>query len=45
MINKKITNPNKDISYIKDANHSYEGKEEMLAKEISKFLINLKSNI
>ena len=41
MINNKIINQNKDIGYIEDTNHSYDGKEEKLAKEISKFLNNI----
>ena len=35
---KKITNSNKDISYIDGADHSYHGKFEQLAKEIKQFL-------
>ena len=38
MINEKIKNDKKDINYINGANHSYEGKEEILAKEIIDFL-------
>ena len=34
----KIKNENKDISYIKGANHNYTGKEEELAEEIEKFI-------
>ena len=37
-MNKKITNPNKNISYIDGANHSYHGKFEQLSKEIKGFL-------
>lgn len=37
-LNEKIKNENKDISYIKGANHNYTGKEEELAKEIEKFI-------
>ena len=38
MINNKVKNPNKDINYIEGGTHSYEGKEEVLAKEIKEFL-------
>ena len=38
LMNKCITNPNKDIYYIDGANHSYEGKEEELAKQIMAFI-------
>lgn len=37
-MNKKIINPNKNISYIDGADHSYHGKFEQLAKEIKQFL-------
>ncbi len=37
-VNNIIANPNKDISYIDGANHSYDGKEEIVAKEILKFI-------
>ena len=37
-LNEKIKNENKDISYIKGANHNYTGKEEELAEEIEKFI-------
>lgn len=37
-LNEKIKNKNKDISYIKGANHNYTGKEEELAEEIVKFI-------
>ena len=37
-MNKKITNSNKNISYIDGADHSYHGKNEQLAEEIKKFL-------
>ena len=33
-MNEKIKNSNKNISYIKGANHNYTGKEEELGKEI-----------
>lgn len=38
IVNNIITNPNKDINYIDGANHSYDGKEEELAKQIMKFI-------
>ena len=38
MVNKIIKNPKKDISYIDGANHSYDGKEETVAKEILEFI-------
>lgn len=42
MVNNIIKNPYKNISYIDGANHSYEGKEEILAKEIINFIKNIK---
>lgn len=39
MMNKKITNPNKDINSITGANHGYTDKEQDLADEILKFLV------
>lgn len=41
IMNRVITNPNKDIYYLDGANHSYEGKEEELAKQIIEFIKNL----
>lgn len=38
ILNNQITNPNKDINYIDGANHSYEGKEEILAEQILAFI-------
>ena len=38
LMNNCITNPNKDIYYIDGANHTYEGKEEELAKQIIAFI-------
>ena len=38
MLNEKIINVKKDISFIDGANHSYDGKEDVLALEIVKFL-------
>lgn len=38
IVNNIITNPHKDINYIDGANHSYEGKEEELAKQIIEFI-------
>ena len=42
-MNKKITNSNKDISYIDGADHSYHGKFEQLAEEIKQFLGEIKN--
>lgn len=41
MLKEKITNNKLDIGYIEGANHSYEGKEEILANEIQNFLIEI----
>lgn len=38
LMNEKINNQNKDISYIDGATHNYKGKEELLAEEILSFL-------
>ena len=38
ILNNIITNPSKDIDYIDGANHGYDGKEEILAEEIIKFI-------
>lgn len=38
LLKGKIKNKKSDINYIDGANHSYRGKEEELAKEISSFL-------
>ena len=38
IVNNTITNPNKDIYYIDGANHSYERKEEELAKQVIAFI-------
>ena len=38
ILNNIITNPSKDIDYIDGANHGYDGKEEILAEEIIKFV-------
>ena len=38
ILKNKIHNKNLDIDFIDGANHSYEGKEEILGKEIRKFL-------
>lgn len=38
LMNEKIDNQNKDISYIDGATHNYKGKEELLAEEILSFL-------
>ena len=39
MMNKKITNPNKDINCIPGANHGYTEKEQILADEMLKFIM------
>lgn len=41
-VNKSITNPKKDIAFIEGANHSYKGKEEILAQQIIEFIKNVK---
>lgn len=38
LMNEKINNQNKDISYVDGATHNYKGKEELLAEEILSFL-------
>lgn len=38
IVTKSIKNLDKDIDYIKGANHSYEGKEEELAEQIIAFI-------
>ena len=38
MLKEKIKNDKLDIGYIEGANHSYTGKEEILANEIQNFL-------
>lgn len=38
IVNKLLDNPKKDIGYIAKANHSYNGKEEIVAKQIIKFI-------
>ena len=40
-VKSKIKNKNTDIGYIEGANHSYKGKEEILAKQICEFLGNI----
>ncbi len=37
-INSIITNPHKDIDYIDGADHSYKGKEDILAEQIIEFI-------
>lgn len=44
LMNVKIDNDNKNISYIDGATHNYRGKEELLAEEILEFLKNLIGN-
>ena len=41
IVSNHISNPNKDINYIDGANHNYTGKEEILAKQIIKFMERL----
>jgi len=41
LLDKKIINKEKDISFINGSNHSYDGKEEVLAKGICNFLIKI----
>lgn len=38
LVNEKITNTKKDIAYIEGANHSYEGKEKIVAEQIIQFI-------
>jgi len=38
LINSKIKNLNKDINYIDGADHGYNGKEDVLAKQIIEFI-------
>ena len=38
LINSKVSNKNKDINYIDGADHGYNGKEEVLAKQILNFI-------
>lgn len=38
LVNYIIINDKKDIDYIDGSNHSYEGKEELVAKQIIKFI-------
>ncbi len=40
IVNNRITNQNKNIDYIEGSNHSYTGKEEILAEQIVKFIRN-----
>ena len=44
IVNRIITNPNKDIYYIDGANHSYEGKEEELTKQVVEFVKRTRGN-
>ncbi len=41
MLNNIITNPKKDIAYIDGADHSYTGKEEILAEQIIEFIMKI----
>ena len=38
MVSNAICNTQKDIAYIDGANHGYEGKEEIVAKQIIAFI-------
>lgn len=38
IVNNHISNQNKNIDYIEGANHSYTGKEEILAEQIIRFM-------
>ena len=40
LVSNSIQNEKKDINYIEGANHSYNGKEEILAKQIINFIKN-----
>lgn len=40
LINQKINNPKKDISFIDGADHGYHDREELLAEQILKFINN-----
>ena len=40
-LKNKINNDNLDIDYIEEADHSYRGKENLLADQIIKFLENV----
>ena len=42
LMNEKIHNQNKNISYVDGATHNYSGKEEYLAEEILSFIKNVK---
>ena len=44
IVNNTIKNPNKDIYYIDGANHSYERKEEELAKQVIAFVEKNRKN-
>ena len=44
IMNNCISNPNKDIYYIDGANHSYERKEEELAKQVIAFVEKNRKN-
>ena len=38
LVNNIIINDKKDIDYIDGSNHSYDGKEELVAKQIIEFI-------
>ena len=41
VLKEKIKNNNFDVAYIDGADHGYSGKEEILAKEIKQFIVNI----
>lgn len=41
LVNSKISNPKKDISYITGANHGYSDKEQDVAEQMLKFITNV----
>ncbi len=42
VLKSKIKNTNFDVAYIDGADHGYSGKEEILSKEIARFIVNMK---
>ena len=44
LLNDKITNNKKDISYVDGADHGYHEREEILAEQILNFINNVKEN-
>ena len=43
-LKNKINNDNLDIDYIEEADHSYRGKENLLADQIIKFLVKRRNH-